>query len=148
MKASTKRGPIVVWLALLALVAAPDLTAQEEPTPEQQQACVAKAAPGEIARGQAAVRLTVTLTEPIGEVLGFAAGDEGGLALARQEDLPRTPMANEGGPPKPITLAAGGTTLDLWLNTEGAEPGMHEILLTGTESECVASVTVIDSPQR
>ena len=141
MKTVPRLGPVAL-AAGLALVTAAPLQAQDAPVQAQAQ-CVATVTPTEVPAGEVAQRIMVSLSESIGNVTGFEAGEETGLTITAPADLPRVPLAAGGDePPTPIQMANEGNGATIWLNTADAEPGEHEFSLVGADGECRGSLTV------
>ena len=146
---SLTRGPVLAGLALATAVAlSPALSAQaptQQPTAQpqpgqQQQACVAEVTPAQVAAGQAAVRLTVALSQNAGEIRSIN-GAQSGIALAQPTDLPRTELSAGGQQPRPIAMGAGQNTWTVWVNTTNARPGTHAVGFVAN-SPCAGEVTV------
>ncbi len=126
----------------------PEQPQPEQPQPAQPQqqpaqACTATAQAAPIAAGDAAVQLALTLSEPIGDVSGFQAGEDSALKLAAPEDLAKAPMAEQGEQDhKPIEMANEGNALTLWINTANAKAGTYDFTVIGSEGQCTGKVTV------
>jgi len=132
--------PAALMLALPFALAPQTAQAQDI---EEPQACTVEVMSGEIAAGEAAVPLMASLSESVGAVSGIEAG-ESGISISAPEDLPRTEMAAETDTRTPIEMADVGNSLTLWLNTTGAAPGTHEIVIQGELGQCTATVTVAE----
>lgn len=130
----------VAGLATLALALAigTSQASAQEPTLEPAQ-CTAELAPAQVQGGEAAVALTVVLSEQVGEVTGLEAADSG-ITVASPGDVGRTEMAAEERP-QPIDLAEGNTWT-IWVNTSQATPGTYDVTFTGSEGECQGQLTV------
>jgi hypothetical protein len=128
-------------LALAFAFVANGAMAQEPPvTPAPQ--CEAEVTPEAVPAGEAAVRVTFTLSEGIGDISGLEA-PEGTLTVAAAEDIPRVDMANPNEEVRPIDLAADTNTVTVWIRTVGAEAGSVAVTLQGeNDATCTASVTV------
>lgn len=112
----------------------------QDPTVEIQQ-CTAAIQPAEIEAGQQAVAVTAMLTTPIGGILEVTTSEENGLQVASPEDLPRTEMAADS-QPTAINMDESGSQVTVWLNTEAAVPGQHEVAFQSAEGSCVGTLTV------
>jgi hypothetical protein len=141
MQQETKTSLIALAAAFLALPAA--LAAQQpEPAQQQQQpACVASFMPTELAVGQEAAEVTITVSEAIGEVTELEAG-ESGIALAEADALPRTPLAAPDEPPAPIRMGDAENQWIVYLNTVNAQAGSHELTFRSEQGSCAGQVTV------
>jgi hypothetical protein len=114
--------------------------------------CTAQAEPAQVQAGQAAVRLTFTLSSGIGAITGVEAPEGSGLALAAAQDIPRAAMANPtpnanaadaSQEAKPIELAAESNTVSVWLKTAGVQAGEFELKLKGeNDTTCNTKVRV------
>ncbi len=136
----------VAALALL-LVGTPRLVAAQEQTEPQQ--CTAQALPELVQAGQAAVRVTFTLSEDTGVIDGLQAPEGSGIEVASPEDLPKQDMANPDMPPKPIEMSREQPNVAiLWLNTNAAQAGAYVLTLTSEEHTCVAQLTVSEGASR
>jgi len=124
--------------ALLGLTSESATAQQPE---EQLTACNATATPQQVQAGETAAQVSVSLSQPVGQIDEFEAQGDAGLELAEASDLPRTEMAVEGEEPEPITMA-GANQVTLWLNTEEAQPGSYEFTLSGSEGDCRGTITV------
>lgn len=140
----TQLNPFGAAAMLLALPLAfsPEVSAQE-PTQEVPQ-CVATVEPVEIQAGQAAVQVTATLSEDIGEVNAFTGPEDSGLALADPADIPRVDMANPEEEPQPIVLTPETNSVALWLTTADVAPGEIEAQLESEEGSCTAQLVVVE----
>ena len=127
-------------LALSIALVPGALNAQEA---AEQAECTAEVSPAQVQAGQKAVQVTAALSSPIGSGVALEAPAESGIALASPADVPKSEMAAEGETPRPIELTAeGGGQVTIWLNTENAERGTHEVTLKGGEKACTAQITV------
>lgn len=142
-------GGLAVATALVALPLG--LSAQDAPiTPDapaapSAQVCTAQVTPAEIEAGAPAVQLTVAMSAAVGEVESLEA-HSGGIAVASPQDLPRIELAADEAP-APITLDAEAdedNTWKVWVTTNEAEPGTHQVTFIGSEGRCTADVTVAD----
>ena len=123
-------GLVIAAALAIAGLSPPPVSAQETET----TACTARVLPTEVQANNAAYRLAITLSQPIGDAITFEPAGESGLALAKPEDLPRAPMAADGPPPRPIEMANEGNRVTLWVSTVSAKPGTHAFTLTGPPS--------------
>lgn len=125
---------------------------QQEQQQEQEQECSAQVTPEAVEPGQSAVRVKAKLSSSVGQVQGFQAVGESGVTPADPADIgEKTGMAREEEqqPPQPVEMAAEDqTTAILWLNTEGASPGDHQITLQGQNGTCAATVSVAAPEQQ
>jgi type 1 fimbria pilin len=140
-----KRSVFSVLAPAIALALIATATnAQQAQAPGQAPAaqCTAQATPAEVATGQAAVKLSFTLSAPIGAVSGVEAPEGSGIALAAATDIPREGMANPAEQPRPIDLAADTNTLTLWIKTAGVQAGEFPLKLQGENGSCTVTVTV------
>lgn len=132
-------------LALSALLVPAALQAQEQEQQPQQQECTAQVNPEAVEPGQSAVKVKATLSSSVGQVRGFEAPGSGLKPADPAEIGKKTGMAREEGqqPPQPVEMAAGDQTIAiLWLNTEDASAGDHQVTLQGTDGTCAATVRV------
>ncbi len=141
MRKSLSNALLPALVLALPFAASPQaLTAQEQAEPQQ---CTAEVLPLEVAAGQPAVRVAFTLSEDVGTISAIQAPEDTGILIAAPEDLPRQDMANPDTPPKPIEMSREDANVAvLWLNTNAAVPGTHEVSLTGENGSCVAHLTV------
>lgn len=111
-------------------------------TPEPEMtSCNATATPQQVQAGETAAQVSVSLSQPVGQIDEFEAQGDAGLKLAEASDLPRTEMAAEPEEPQPIQMA-GANQVSIWLNTEEAQPGSYEFTLRGSEGDCTGTITV------
>lgn len=141
------------WKGLTALMALAPLaftsttvSAQEEqPTPAMQQ-CTAEVLPSQVQSGQAAERVSISLSSAIGNVTELTTENaEAGVKVADPADLPKTEMAAEEAAPAPIEMAAENNSLTIWLNTEDAQPGTYPFTLTGESGSCTGSIEITEA---
>lgn len=111
------------------------------PEQEQMTSCNATATPQQVQAGETATQVSVSLSQPVGQIDEFEAQGDAGLKVAEASDLPRTEMAAEAEQPEPIQMS-GANQVTLWLNTEEAQPGSYEFTLTGSEGDCRGTITV------
>jgi hypothetical protein len=119
--------------------------------------CTAQVEPAQVPTGQAAVRLTFTLSSGIGAISGVDAQQGSGLALAAPADIPRAAMANPAtanpaatnaaananAEARPIQLAAQPNTVTVWLKTAGVQAGEFDLTLKGeNDRTCNTKVKV------
>jgi hypothetical protein len=137
----------ILGLALAtAAVALPGQVAAQDPAqdpaqfPTQQQQCQAQVSPAQVAAGERAAEVRITVSEPIGEVTGLQAGASG-IQLAAAEDLPRTPLAADDAP-QPIRMGDAENQWVVYLNTTGAQAGQHELTFELASGTCTGQVTV------
>ncbi|MDT8342162.1 MAG: hypothetical protein RQ751_11680 [Longimicrobiales bacterium] len=135
--------PSLATLAVMAVFGQP-ISAQEQ-DPVVIAPCVAMVATQSVRPGQAAIRLDIELSTAIGTVSGFQGAEGSHLRLATNDELPRAAMANEGERPTPITMAANGRELAIWINTAKTEPGTYDFVLRGTENSCEGVIRVEES---
>jgi hypothetical protein len=140
-------------LALSALLVPAAVQAQEEgQQAQQQQECSAQVTPEAVEPGQSAVRVKAKLSSSVGQVQGFKAAGESGVTPADPADIgKKTGMTREEGqqPPQPVEMAAEDqTSAILWLNTEDASAGDHQVTLQGQNGTCSATVTVAAPEQQ
>lgn len=137
--------------AVLALFAVPGMaTAQEEEEAQEAlQECTVEFAPPEVETGKAAVQLTAAFSSDIGVVRELYAPEGSGIALAAPEDLAMVQMARgeteegeEAAEPQPIVMVGGTNQATIWLNTQDAQPGTHQVTLKGATGDCTAELTV------
>lgn len=131
-------------LALSAVLAPEAADAQERVPTGEEQECTATLTPESVQSGQPAVSVTARLSGSVGEVDGFDGG-ESGVELAEQDDIPMREMTREEGEdePQPIQTTRGAQSeVSLWLNTEDAEGGSHQVKLEGDDGECTANLSV------
>lgn len=146
MRTTTKQalsGFLALALSVIVLPGAADAQEQEA---QQQQECTAQVNPEAVETGQSAVKVKATLASPVGQVRGFEAPGSG-LKPADPAEIgkKKTEMAREEEqqPPQPVEMAAGDqATVILWLNTEDASAGDHQVTLQGTDGTCAATVSV------
>jgi hypothetical protein len=139
MQTLPKAGLLTLLPFALLGLTSDSATAQQ---PEQElAACNATATPQQVQAGEVAAQVSVSLSQPVGQVDQFEAQGDAGLKLAEASDLPRTEMAAEPEQPQPITMA-GANQVTLWLNTEEAQPGSYEFTLRGSEGDCRGTITV------
>jgi hypothetical protein len=145
------RKPSGLGLALaVALVALPTHVAaqatpepqQQQPTDLQQEACSAQLMPVQVEAGEAATQVTITVSQPIGEVTGVEAPEGSGIRLASAADLPRTPLAAPDEAPEPIRMGDAANTWIVYLNLADAEAGQHELTFNSSRGDCTAQITV------
>lgn len=129
----------VMAIGLVAL--APGTLAGQE-APAQPEQCSADISPATVQAGETATELTAAFSEPLGAIAAIRPDRESGLAVAAPADLPREDMAAEGEEPRPVQMSSDGTSVSVWLNTETAQPGTHQIAFQGENGECLGEVTV------
>lgn len=109
----------------------------------QQHECAAEVSPDEIYAGQLSVRVTAVLPAPVRSHVELDTPPGSGLALAAPADIPRVDLAAEEEGPGPIELSADREgEVRIWVNTENARPGTHELTLINGERACTVEVTV------
>jgi len=129
-------------LAPLAFTSTPASAQQEEPTPAMQK-CTATVLPGQVQSGQKAERVSISLSEAVGNVSAFTTENaEAGVSLADPTDLPKTEMAAEATPQKPIEMAAENNRVTIWLNTEKAQEGTYAFTLKGENGTCTGTIEI------
>ena len=124
-----------------ALAAVPSHVAAQA-APQQQQSCTAEITPGAVEAGARAVPVTITVSQPIGEVTGVRAAEGSGIALAQPTDLPRQQLAAGAQAPQPIAMGDAANTWIVYLNLAEAEAGAHELSFTSTRGACTSELTV------
>ena len=132
-----------VALAAALVMQPAHLDAQQ---PAQQQECTASLAPVELASGAEATLVTITVSQPIGEVIEVEA-TESGIRIAEVSALPMTPLAGPDDSPAPIRMGDSDTQWLIYLNTVDAQPGSHELTFRSAEGTCTAQITVGDAAQ-
>ena len=133
----TRTARVAVLGALFA-VAPGVVGAQEAEAP----VCTATVEAAALPAGEAAVELTFSLSEAIGEVTAIEAG-ESGISIASPEDAEPTEMATDEEAPEATEMATEGmSTAVVWLSTLEAHAGTYEISLIGAEGTCKAEITV------
>jgi len=133
-------GLAIVAALAIAGLSPPTVSAQEA---GQTAACTARVLPAEVRANNAAYRLAITLSRPIGNAITFEPARDSGITLAKPEDLPRAPMADESAPPpQPIGMANEGNRVTLWVSTVEAKAGTHAFTLIGPQGRCTGSLTV------
>jgi hypothetical protein len=133
MQKHTKRSLVTIALAA-AFVALPTLA-------EAQAQCSASVSPEQVAAGESAVAVTITVSEPIGEVTGVQAAEGSGISLAAPSDLPRD-LLSAGAAPQPIAMGDAENTWIVYLNPSQAEAGAHELTFTTALGSCTGQLTV------
>lgn len=141
--------------------------AEAEVKMEKQETCTVELAPAAVQVGQPAVRLIATLGSDIGDVSDIRASEESGIVLAQPAAIPRTETSREveveveadedevetetkteteveGEAPQPIVMVTGEEqpTATLWLSTENATPGTHEVVLKGESGKCKTEIEI------
>jgi hypothetical protein len=119
-----------------------DVTAQvaTPAAPAAAPVCTAEVLPAEIAAGVTAVRLSVVLSEDVGNVTSMEAAEGSGITVSAPADLPRVPLATE--EPQAIAAGIGENTWNVWVNTNEVDPGTHAVTFIGPEGRCTADLTV------
>lgn len=141
MRTLPRSGFVAAMSLMFLAISSSFLTAQQKS--KDTQACVARVLPTSVPAGVAASRLTVTLSEAIGNVTKFTPDEDAGLALASSQDLPKTAMGREGAAPKPIEMVSDvQRRLTLWLNTGNAKAGDYHFTLTGASGTCAGTLKV------
>lgn len=140
MQTLTKTGLSALALMTALAVVPADVIAQDQPLEGPQ--CTAEVQPQQVAAGSNAVPVTITVSEPIGQVTGVNVAEDSGISLAAASDLPRTEMAAGEEQPQPIRMGEGENTWIVWLNLANAQEGTHELTFTSTQGECTANLEV------
>lgn len=129
------------------------VTGEEQQRQQQQQGVQA---------GQKAVQVTLQLSSPVGQISSFDAQStgatptdpmqqeqqqqrqQGQLKLAEASDLPQTQreMAREGETGNRAIQMSGQNNVELWLNTENAQPGQYRFTLRGEQGSCQGQIQV------
>lgn len=135
-----RRGLMAFMTLAIAGLAPVDVAAQDEPT--EGPVCTATVLPTEIYANNPAFRLSVSLSQPIGDNVTFEPTEDSGLRLAATENLPRLPMASGKETPRPIEMANEGNRLTLWVSTVSAKAGPHAFTLVGPEGTCTGRVVI------
>lgn len=138
------------WKGLTALMALTPLaftstpaSAQEEQPAPAMQPCTATVLPSQVQSGQKAERVSISLTSAVGNVTEFTTENaEAGVTLADPADLPKTEMAAEAAPQKPIEMAAETNRVTIWLNTESAQDGTYPFTLKGENGTCTGTLEI------
>lgn len=128
--------------ATMAIFALAPGTADAQEAQPQQSACSAEVAPKTLKAGQSAVQVAAEFSQPVGGITAIRPASESGLNVAAPGDLPKSDMAAEGEQPRPVSMANNGTTLEVWLNTESAQPGTYQIAFHGENARCTGEITV------
>lgn len=137
------KGGLLALAALLPFAfTSVDLSAQVERQETPQEACQATVQPAQVTSGSPAARVSISLSQPIGDVSEFQAGEDAGIDLASEEEVRRVAMTAGGQEVKPIEMSNQGNRLTVWLDTSNAQAGSHEFTLTGAEGECRGTITV------
>lgn len=114
---------------------------------EQPAECTAEASPSNLLPGHPAIKVLVALSAPVGSDVGFAVHRDSGLELTDPRDIPGTELsAGQGVPPSIQVSSEDGTEVTLWLNTENAEPGSHELTLESGERACAGHIRISGGP--
>lgn len=129
---------LAAFAFLAAFAAAPAGLNAQDPSPQ----CEATIAPGQLSVGETATRVTISMSLPIGPIMGIEASEGSGIALSSPADLPRTQLAAGEGPPRPIRMGDAPNTWDVWLNLSEAEEGTHEIMFQSESGTCSAEITI------
>jgi hypothetical protein len=130
----------VLTLAAAVVLMPSNVNAQDY-TPEAQ--CTAQVSPAEIEAGSKAVRVTVTLSEDIGQVTGVVEEDAHGIKIASPADVPRAEMATGEPAPTPIQMGDDRTAWTVWLNVSEADEGTHSLVFLAGESRCSGELQVV-----
>lgn len=142
MRTFSKSGLLAVAALLPFAFTSVDLSAQVTEEQPEVGVCQATVQPAQVTSGSPAARVSITLSQPIGEVSDFQAGEDSGLQLASEEDVRRVAMTAGGQEVQPIEMANEQNRLTVWVNTADAQAGSHEFTLTGAEGECKGTITI------
>lgn len=136
-------GLLSTGLILAMALALQPATAAAQDVPEAP-VCEVEVEPAEVPAGEAAIRITATLSEVIGPVQGLDAPEQSGLKLADPADIPRVDMANPEEEAQPIAMTPDEPNrVQVWLNTaDVADLGEHPFVLTSESGECRGLLTV------
>jgi hypothetical protein len=142
-----QRKTSLLGIALAAaLVGLPASLMAQQPGQQQQEACTARISPTQLAAGEAATQVTITVSQPIGEVTGVDGG-ESGITLAEASALPRTPLAGPDDRPTPIRMGDSEGQWIVYLNTTEAEAGQHELAFRSERGACTGQIAVGGVPR-
>jgi hypothetical protein len=141
-------SPALALAAALAFVPVSAVAQTPVPlTPAAPAMCVGELSPASVQAGVKAVAITVQVTETMGAVTGFEAGEDSGILLAVAADLPKTEMAR--GTPatpapaaRPINMADAANTWTVWINVAEAEAGTSDVTFTSSSGKCTAHLEV------
>jgi hypothetical protein len=140
-------GALVLTLSMAllptALSAQDAEQAQEAAAQPEVTQCIATAAPAEVAAGQAAVRLTASLSEDLGTIAGLEGPEGSGLRLADAADIPRAELAAEE-EVQLIEMTPETNTVSFWLSTAEASAGEYQAQLTSDQGSCALALTVTE----
>ena len=103
--------------------------------------CTAQVSPAQVSAGERAVPVSITVSEPIGEITTVQAAESSGITLAAASDLPREPLA-AGSAPQPIAMGDTDNTWAVYLNLADAQPGTHQLIFSSDRGTCSAEVVV------
>jgi hypothetical protein len=140
MQPQTRTSLFGIALAV-ALVGLPAGVTAQQPGQQQQEACTARISPTQLAAGEAATPVTITVSRTIGDVTGVDAG-ESGITLAEASALPRTPLAGPNERPTPIRMGDSENQWIVYLSTTEAEAGPHELTFRSERGACTGQLTV------
>ena len=129
---------------MAALLALPSSLAAQQPA--QQEACTARVSPTQVAAGQEAAQVTITVSRAIGNVAAIDGG-ESGITVAEPSALPRTPLAGPDSPPTPIRMGDSESQWIVYLNTTEAAAGTHELTFQSERGACTGQIAVAAAPR-
>lgn len=138
-------GLLALTLSLLVMPTTADAQERAEEA-QSQETCTVQLTPSSVAAGEAAVRVAARLSSAVGEVQSLTTAEESAVGLADPADIQeKADMAQDAPQPEPVLMANEDQTgAILWLNTEYASAGTHQITLAGAEGECTGEVNVTE----
>lgn len=138
----TTRAITALFLALPFAFAGSAGAQEAEAQPEEVQVCTATLTPAAVTIGEAPVRISAALSQEIGYI-DFEAPEESGLTVVAPEDVPMEEMAaEEGTEEEAAPLADEANTFVIWLDTQNAQAGSFDVVLTGENGTCTATLEI------